>query len=722
MAGVPFSPVTHYVKNSFAGGGGFSYATNPIDYDTAAARQAADLDQWLNAQSDLTFQPLVCDMQAMDPMFMEPEAGLAWADGASGTLNLVLGTQSPDGDIRDVLSMYDDPGAPFKVTAVNLTSCYPGGGFGGRDSSPFSLLLALAAAFTNGAPVRLALNRFQQFQTGLKRHPCAIKGRLAVGPDMGIVAVQAGLEFDGGGRKNLSPYVASLAALCMGGAYAVPRADVHAQAVQSANAPGGSQRGFGGPQAFFALETALDDVALHNGWDPLALRRRNLAQPDDTTVVGGPFGQSLRLGEMLDVIAAHPLWADRAAIKAAHAQAGRVYGTGIALSMEAYGTGGDGVIASVRLEQDGSLSVRSDAVDMGNGSATTLGVVIGPILGANAGRVAMGDYTLFGQSGLVTGTTLPDGQKGGWDVPMWTAKGVGSSSACLTGLHQVHVVQETARALMALCVRPAAARLWAIAQPSADSVVWDAGTLRLRVGSRPGLSLAEIAAEAYQASLPVATLGHAFFQGDWLRADFPVGPGGAQATLSLDGLALFFDGGAAQPLARRNPQPPPAQAARWSRFVWAPSANIVGLLVDPDTGLVRVENVVSVLNAGRVHVPQLVSGQSQGGVAMAISYALLEDMPPGMAGPADGTWNLNRYHVARLADVPLATTYFPGGRAQELIVLPEVPMDAGAGRGIAEAVMCAIAPAISNALRDATGRRFSSLPMTPDKILKGLRA
>ena len=714
-AGVPFDPVTVYVKDD-----GFSYATNADDYDRAD-QVAADLEVWLASRPDLTLAPLLCETQAMDPMFMEPETGLAWADAPSGTLHLVLGTQSPDGDIRDVVSMYDSPGAPFPIKAVNLTSCYPGGGFGGRDSSPFSLLLALAAGFTEGAPVRLALDRYEQFQTGLKRHPCRIEGRLAVAPDMKIAAVQARLWFDGGGRKNLSPYVASLAALCMGGAYAVPRADVRARAVQSANVPGGSQRGFGGPKAFFAVETALDDIAAVKGWDPLALRRRNLARPEDTTVVGGPFAQSLRLDEILDVVEAHPLWARRAGLKADHAREGRLYGTGLALSLQSYGTGGDGVIAGVSLGRDGALTVRSDAVDMGNGSATTLGVVVGPILGANAAHVRMGDSALFGESGLVTGRTLPDGGKGGWDVPLWTAKAVGSSSACLTGLHQVHVVQETARALLTVCLLPAAARLWGVPPPPAPAVIWEDGLLRLQDGSRPGLTLAQIAAEAVAAGLPVAALGHAFFQGDWVRADYPVGPGKSLIPFALDGLALAGAGEQPIPVPRQNTRPPPAQASRWSRFVWAPCASVVAVTVDAQSGQVQVENVLSVLNAGRVHVPELVSGQSQGGVAMALSQTLLEDMPPGMEGPANGLWNLDRYHVARMTDVPLAAAYAPGVRSQELVILPEVPDDGGTGRGIGEAVMCAVPAAISNALRDATGVRFSSLPITAEKIVKGLR-
>ena len=161
---------------------------------------------------------------------------------------------------------------------------------------------------------------------------------------------------------------------------------------------------------------------------------------------------------------------------------------------------------------------------------------------------------------------------------------------------------------------------------------------------------------------------------------------------------------------------PASNSRRFSRYVWAPCVNVVGLVVDKTNGRVRIETVLSVLNAGRLLVPPLVSGQSQGGIAMAIGYTLMENMPDGMSGPANGRWNLDRYHVPRWQDVPLLDAYALGARAQELIVLPESPNDQGVGRGIAEAVMCSIAPAISNALRDATGHRFTSLPITPEKI------
>ena len=714
---IVFQPETTYVK--FAD---FSYATaDPDTYTEQAAEYAGRIEDYMASDPTLIVQDFDVDMQAMDPMFMEPEAGIAWHDDATEALNLVLGTQSPDGDVAEIATMYGEPGSPYGLSAINLTSCYPGGGFGGRDKSPFSFMLALASGFTDNNPVRLEYDRFEQFRVGLKRHAATVTGQLAVTPDQTIKVIRTKMEFDGGGRKNLSPYVASLAALCVGGSYKVPMADIFANAVHSENISGGSQRGFGGPQAYFAIETAMDDVAITQGWDPLEFRRHNLLLPEDTTVTGGPVDQILQLDEMLNVAGGHPLWADRAALKEEYAARGQSYGTGLAMSLQAYGTSGDGVVAAIRMDANGRLSVQSDAVDMGNGSATTLGVVVGPILGANAETVDMGGYTLFGQTGLLTTDDLPYGGKPVWENPYWTAKSVGSSSACLTGLHQVHVVEETARAFFLGSLLPAARLIWGLPELRAEQTEWIGGALALDDGSKAEIPRAVLAAKVYEAGLPSGALGHAYFQFRWVSGAYQLQDGGPKQRLELDGVSFYYPETEKPRQILRDDTIAPADATkRFARYVWAPCVNVIGLVVDRTSGAVQVENILSVLNAGKIHVDQLVSGQSQGGVAMALGYTLMEDMPPGMAGPADGQWNLNRYHVPRYGDVPLATKYRPGTRAQELIYMPLLEGEDAVGRGIAEAVMCSIAPAISNGLRDAVGVRYTSLPITPAKILAGL--
>lgn len=713
-APVPYAPQTQYVKY-FQDGENFSYATRDDSaYKQGAPTYRAKITDYLKShEGELFRQPVTLETQAMDPMFMEPETGLAWYNEDAQRLELLLGTQSPDGDIATISSMFGAADSPLKLKEIRVTNCPPGGAFGGRDASPFALLLALLAPFADGHPVRLMHDRFDQFRLGLKRPGAKMTGAITVGRDMSLQCVQMTMNFNGGGLKNLSPYVANLAALAVGGAYAIPMASIDAKSMQSQDIPGGSQRGFGGPEAFFAIESALDDIASAKSWDPFALRRVNLAQSTTATVVGGQFNQELRLDEILDEAEGHPLWAQRANVKAEYAARGETYGTGFALSAQAYGTSADGVVAAVHFERDGSITIRTDAVDFGNGSSTTLSVVVGPILGVNAQAVVSGDYTLFGQTGL-TASYTPD-----WDNPLSTAKGVGSSSACLTGFHQVHVAQETARAYMESAILPAARLLWNRPQVTHQDVAWVDGLLSAKRGDFEPLTHARLAQAIYSHDLPIGVLGHAFFQGSWVSGSYAID--GSQVTLELDGLTLYSADGGRKRIDRTNTSKPLASALRSSRTVWAPCANIVGLAVDRLTGTVRIENVVSILNAGHVHVPELVSGQSQGGIAMAIGYTLLEDMPDGLAGPASGAWNLNRYHVARLADVPHRSHYERGRRAQELIILPETPQDGGSGRGIAEAVMCSVAPAISNALRDALGVRYSSLPITPAKILAGLQ-
>jgi len=109
-------------------------------------------------------------------------------------------------------------------------------------------------------------------------------------------------------------------------------------------------------------------------------------------------------------------------------------------------------------------------------------------------------------------------------------------------------------------------------------------------------------------------------------------------------------------------------------------------------------------------VPQVVLGQSQGGFAMGVGFALLESLPPYEGWPGNGKWNLGQYVVPRASDLPL--------RDLEIEVLP--PVDASERpKGMAEVVMIPIVPAILNAIFDATGHRFQSVPVT-QAMLKGV--
>jgi CO/xanthine dehydrogenase Mo-binding subunit len=639
--------------------------------------------------------------QVLDPMFMEPEAGLAWLDPAGGgTLNLVLGTQATNGDAGDSLALCGGSGCPVKVGQVALFSCYPGGGFGGRDVSTFPPLLAVAAALADG-PVRIAQDRYEQFQGGLKQLGSAITQRIAVDRRSGeFLAFSSRQVLAAGGNNNYSPFVAMLAAYCGLSGYRIPQAWVDAVAQPSTGVVAGSMRGFGGPQASFAVETLVDEVAVALKRDPIALREANALRQHDRTITGAPLTQAMTLVDICRRARAHPLWRDREAEQRRQARHGVRYGVGFALANQAYGTGTDGVMAEVALGAHGGLTVRTNCVDMGNGSATTLALRTAGWLGHNASDIVMGDVGSFNALGL-------HGGEGSWSDPTWTASFAMSSSACLTAFHQVHVTEQASRVLFEAGLLPAAAALWGLPVAQVQGRTrWHEG--RLQAPGLAPLDLPALAAQVYKAGLPAGAMVHAVYQGSWVSATYAV-PGGPTLLLPLDGVSLRAAGGGWQRVERQDVIPPSPEAHLYGRSLYAPSGALVAVEIDARSFEPRVVAVELIVDAGQVLQRDLLVGQAEGGIAMGIGYALLEQLPLEAGGAGDGRWNLDRYRVALSADVPLAR-----------MNITTLPSDESTAKGIAEAVLCPIAPAIGNAIAHATARRFRSLPITAADIEKAL--
>ena len=153
------------------------------------------------------------ETQSVDPMFLEPECGLAWYNAGRKNLELVLGVQSPY-EAAEVASRTCSakPAAPFKPARINAQFAYIGGGFGGRDHTPFPLYVALAAMFLPGRPVRLAHDRYQQFQAASSGTPsrCA-RGSASIARPARSSHSPPTTCSDGGGLANFSASVATVA-------------------------------------------------------------------------------------------------------------------------------------------------------------------------------------------------------------------------------------------------------------------------------------------------------------------------------------------------------------------------------------------------------------------------------------------------------------------------------------------------------------------------------
>jgi CO/xanthine dehydrogenase Mo-binding subunit len=276
------------------------------------------------------------ETQSVDPMFLEPESGLAWYDGDSRKLELVLGVQSPFETAGAIADLLGQAAAGFKPSEIKAHFAYVGGGFGGRDHTPFPLYVALAALFLPGRPVRLAHDRYQQFQGGIKRHAFKIHNRIGVDRETGrIVAFAADQVLDGGGLANYSGSVAVVGATGAIGIYDIPKVDVTTVALHSRGVTAGSMRGYGTLQTMTALEALIDEVATALPLDPIEFRRRNALKTGGRTMTGNSYTCSIRTPEILDKLARHPIWTDRLEAKT-QAREGFVVGTGVACSTKDY--------------------------------------------------------------------------------------------------------------------------------------------------------------------------------------------------------------------------------------------------------------------------------------------------------------------------------------------------------------------------------------------------
>ena len=406
---------------------------------------------------------------AQDPFFMEPEAGLAWFEPGGGLLRLALATQSPvttSGPSPACCTTIPACASPASRSSPVPRAVASGGATGARSRRTSRCWPSSRAARPCASPSTGSTSS----RPASSGRPPRSGGACGWPPTGASSRSTPTSRFDAGGRANLCAYVASMAALSVGGAYRVPYAVARGSAA-SREVQAGSQRGFGGAEAALVVETLLDEAATRDGHDPIEVRRLSLLGRGDRTVAGAPIQEDLRLGELLDRAGAHPLWRGREAASASARAAGRRYGVGFAMALQAYGTSGDPVLAEVALDPTGAVTVRSNAVDMGNGSATTLGLAVAEALGANATAVALGDAALWAALDLTT--TAP----AGWADPRYVRKDTSSSSSCLTAFHQAHAARAAARVVFETGVVPAAARLWGRPRAEVASAGWRDGSL-----------------------------------------------------------------------------------------------------------------------------------------------------------------------------------------------------------------------------------------------------
>lgn len=687
-----------------------------IDYgDRIAAELASPPADWVILKRDYV-------SQSTDTSAMEMDNANGWYDPATQSLHLVLATQSPQEVATAAAEMVARSKFPLKQLFIH--PCYTVG-YGSKDHCNVPYYGLVAALYGDGRPVRFANDRFEHFQTALKRHSFKMKYELAVDKKTGLFQTfKVDLEANGGGRANFSPSVAMVGATAAQSIYYFPKSDCTTTAIYSRAIDAGSARGYGTLQTMNATEMAVDEIAEMLGIDAIELRLKNVLKSGMKNTQGAIPAGAIRADEVLEKARQHPLWQQKAKRKTDYelANPGKRYGIGFACVQKDFGTGGESIFARVELSPDGHITLHHIGVDIGTGMATSQAVVCARWLGraADVVRTAVTDWNELPMK--TSGDTYlikQDEQDRLAKDTLWTPASASPSSASNSAYFFSHGTSETARVLFEHGIWPAAMAIWStgFGGGQAASYVlrredarWEDGKLTAN-GMEP-LTLERLAKKIYELGLVSAVVGHAFNRWQWAEADFDIN--GQSARRPLDGLSVRFgDGtkggtaGSFTVIQRRNIAFPTTQRNNAGVTYYSAIGTLVELAVSRATGEVELLSHHSIMECGKPIVPQLVSGQLQGGLAMGIGHALHEFLPLYEDGPGNGTWNFNRYHLPRASDVAVWN--------QTGDILPPVS-ETDPAKGIAEVVMIPVVGAIANAIAHATGHRFTELPITAEKI------
>jgi CO/xanthine dehydrogenase Mo-binding subunit len=211
---------------------------------------------------------------AISHFAMEPHTVIADFQGDS--LTVWAGAQTPTA-VQKVLSRLFG----LQLAKVRVIVPFVGGGFGGKASVKIEPMVA-AASWKVQRPVRVAQSQIESMLT-CRRLGADITIRTAVDAKGRILAKTAKILLDGGAYSDTGSAVATKSANRIIGPYAVPNLRLESSAIYTNTVPGAAFRSIGGPQAVWAKESHMDNVAAAIGMDPAEFRLLNLASRGERT-------------------------------------------------------------------------------------------------------------------------------------------------------------------------------------------------------------------------------------------------------------------------------------------------------------------------------------------------------------------------------------------------------------------------------------------------------
>lgn len=592
----------------------------------AQARQDWGDVEGVLASSEVTVDSVYHTRQVQQSM-METFRAYSYMD-EFGRLVLVSSTQVPFHVRRIVATALEIPKSQVRVIKPRI-----GGGFGAKQTAVMEVYPAIITKVT-GKRAIMIYSREEAMTVSAPRHESEIRVRIGATKEGKIRVITVEALWNAGAYGDHSPTTVTLAghkSLPLYGSYEAFRFSY--EAVYTNTIAAGAYRGYGATQGIFAVESAVNELAVKLGLDPSRLREMNMVRQGQ--VMPAYFNElaaSCTLDQCLDRAKEMIGWDEKYPRRLM--PDGKIRGVGLAMGMQ--GSSISKVdVATVRLKvnDDGFYTLSIGATDMGTGCDTILAQIAAECLDCSVDDIVT--------RGVDTDTSPYD------------TGSYASSTTYLTGM----AVVQTSQVLIER-IKASAAKFLGCEEPE-----------KLEFTGKEIID---------RASVQCITLKEL-----------------ANKAMCNHGIALEAVVECPSPGS-----PPPFMVG---------AAEVE---VDPETGHIELIDYAAVVDCGTVINPALARVQTEGGIAQGIGMTLLEDVRFTKTGKIENN-SFMQYKIPTRLDVgtirvEFAPSYEPTG-----------PFGA---KSIGEIVANTPAPAITDAIYNATGLRFRDLPVTAEKVYMAMKS
>lgn len=542
-----------------------------------------------------------------------------------GRLNIISSTQVPFHVRRILSNALDIPKSKIRVIKPRI-----GGGFGAKQTVVAEVYPAIVTLKT-GRPAKIIYTREESLIASSPRHEMEIKVRIGANKDGHIRGIEVKTLSNTGAFGEHGPTTVGLSGHKSIPLYSKAEAfRFQYDVVYTNKMSAGAYRGYGATQGIFAVESAINELAVKLNMDPVALREMNLTREGDVMhAYYGETANSCTLDRCLERTAEMIGWKEKYPCRVM--PDGKIRGVGIAMAMQGSGISSvDTGSVSIKINDDGFYALTIGASDMGTGCDTILSQMAADCLDCS-----VDDIIVYGVD---------------TDVSPYDSGSYASSTTYVTGMATVKACQTLVDKMKAY----GAEKLGC----SVDDVEFDGEKVySLKDGS----------------SISRKDIGNAI--------------------MCAGENALFATEAHSSPVS-----PPPFMAGA------------VEVEVDPETGSVKLIDYAAVVDCGTVVNPNLARVQVEGGLVQGIGMALHENITYNEKGELAEN-SLMQYKIPTRMDMGKLRVEFDSSYE------PTGPFGA---KSIGEIVINTPAPAIAQAIYNATGLRFTELPITPEKIAMGM--